>query len=76
MEGILRGEVVEFDERRGTGTVVTDGGGTHPFHCTAVADGSRNVPVGVAVHFRLVAGHLGRWEATDLVPIPQAGLGP
>jgi len=69
VDGILRGEVVEFDGERGTGTVASADGRTHPFHCTAVADGSRTVEVGTVVDFRVVPGHLGCWEATDLVPV-------
>jgi len=50
---------------------VTDGGDgrVHPFHCTAIAGGSRRIAPGTAVSFVLVAGHLGELEARDLVPL-------
>lgn len=62
------GVVTEFDEGVGLGTVTDDGGQSHPFHCTAIADGSRTIPVGIRVRFHLVPGRQGRWEAADLVP--------
>jgi cold shock CspA family protein len=64
----VAGGVATFDEDRGLGTVVTDDGRFLPFHCTAIADGSRTIVVGTRVAFSVVAGHLGRWEATGLVP--------
>jgi hypothetical protein len=46
--------------------VRAEDGSQHWFHCTAIADGTRTIDVGAPVIFRLAAGHLGRWEATDL----------
>jgi cold shock CspA family protein len=66
--GEAHGSVSAFDEERGTGTVRGDDGTQLFFHCTAIADASRRVSVGQAVRFRVVAGHLGRWEASDLRP--------
>ena len=66
--GPATGEVVEFDDPRGLGVVRSDAGDDLPFHCTAVADGSRSIPIGTRVRFRVVAGRLGRWEAGDLRP--------
>lgn len=63
------GIVTAFDADRGLGTVAEPGGPELPFHCTAVADGSRRIEVGVRVSFRTVAGHLGRMEARELVPM-------
>ena len=60
------GEVVAFDDPRGLGVVRADGGGDLPFHCTAIADGSRTIAVGARVRFRVVPGRLGRWEADQL----------
>lgn len=54
-----------FDDATGLG-VLESGGDTWPFHCTALADGSRTVAVANAVDFVLRAGHHGRWEATDV----------
>jgi cold shock CspA family protein len=63
------GTVTGFDADRGLGTVADDAGGELPFHCTAVADGSRRVEVGTRVAFTTAAGHLGRVEAKGIVPI-------
>lgn len=63
------GLVVAFDEARGLGVVRADGGGEVPFHCTAIADGTRTIAVGRAVRFRVVPGRLGRWEADALAPV-------
>ena len=68
-----RGTVVAFDEARGLGTVRRDDGPSgpveYPFHCTAVADGSRTIAVGTAVTWRVAAGRMGRWEAIAIVPV-------
>ena len=41
-----QGTVVEFDDPRGLGVVRADDGFDYPFHCTAIADGSRTITVG------------------------------
>ena len=67
--GRVAGRVEAFDDPRGYGTVVAgDGGGPWFFHCTAIADGTRTIEVGAPVSFEVVAGHQGRYEATDLRP--------
>jgi cold shock CspA family protein len=38
-----------------------------PFHCTAIADGTRRIDVGRRVAFAVAPGNLGRWEATAIV---------
>ena len=53
--------------RVASATVTADDGTAYPFHCTAIADGTRTIAVGTAVRFEVVAGRLGRWEAADLV---------
>jgi cold shock CspA family protein len=63
------GAVESFDEPRGLGAVRADDGVVFPFHCTAVADGSRTIAVGQAVRFTIVAGNLGRWEAAHITPL-------
>jgi cold shock CspA family protein len=63
----LTGRVTEFDEDVGLGVITGDDGATYPFHCTAVADGSRTIDVGATVSFEVVPGHLGRWESTGIV---------
>lgn len=66
--GVRRGQVIEFDDPRGLGTVLSDEGVTYPFHCANIADGSRHVEVGARLVWRVVPGRLGRWEAADLRP--------
>ena len=63
------GTVVEFDDPRGIGIVRDAAGHEYPFHCTAVADGSRTIPVGVTVRYVVRAGHLGRYEAREISPV-------
>ena len=57
------GTVTSFDEPRGLGEITAEDGTTYPFHCTAIADGSRTIPEGAPVRFEVVPGRLGRWEA-------------
>lgn len=66
--GDHRGTVSAFDDPRGLGEVTTADGQVFPFHCTAIADGSRTIEAGTAVTFELVAGRMGCWEATRLAP--------
>jgi cold shock CspA family protein len=69
VDGPRRGTVVTFDPARGLGEVVDGDGHRFPFHCTAIADGSRTIPVGAAVVFLIGPGHQGRWEARSLQPV-------
>ena len=62
------GRVRAFDEARGLGEVETTGGVRYPFHCTAIADGSRRIAVGAVVVFEIGAGPLGTTEARHLRP--------
>lgn len=71
--GGAQGVVESFDDPRGLGVVRADGGVAYPFHCTAVADGSRTIGVGERVAFRVAPGRMGRWEATDLRPADAGG---
>ncbi|CAN5709756.1 hypothetical protein BH20ACT2_BH20ACT2_11050 [soil metagenome] len=64
--GTRTGTVTTFDEHKGYGTVTDGDGSAWFFHCTAIADGSRTIPAGADVRFAVIAGRLGRWEATDL----------
>ena len=70
VDGTLDGAVASFDEAGGYGTVATSGpdAGSWFFHCTAIADGSRVIAEGAPVQFEVVAGRLGRFEATNLRP--------
>ncbi len=68
-----RGTVASFDDPRGLGVVRSDAGVDYPFHCTAIADGTRTIAEGARVAFRVAAGRQGRWEAVDIRPEPPAG---
>lgn len=61
----MDGEVVTFADD-GWGVVRGVDGAEHPFHCTAIADGTRRIEPGTAVTFDLVPGRQGRWEAAGL----------
>jgi cold shock CspA family protein len=72
------GHVVDYDERRGLGTVAADpvpgagDPGPFRFHCTAIADGSRSIEPGLAVAFSVVASHGGGREAVAVTKLPAA----
>jgi cold shock protein len=68
MKDTYSGHVVRFDEHRGRGEVEVAAGLRYPFHCTAIADGSRAISDGAAVEFRLVIGPLGALEAETIRP--------
>jgi cold shock CspA family protein len=61
--------VSHYDDDAGLGTVEAGGAMRYPFHCTAIADGSRHIDAGVRVRFVLAPGHAGRIEARELVPL-------
>ncbi len=61
---------MEFDEHRGLGTVRGDDGRQLAFHCTSIADGSRQIDADTKVVFTVAAGHLGCWEAAEVSPVP------
>ena len=63
-----RGTVAEFDPARGTGLVEGDDGARLAFHCTQIADGTRDIAVGTAVVYDVVPGSLGAWEAGAVEP--------
>jgi cold shock CspA family protein len=65
----VEGTVIAFDDRRGLGAVRADDGRELPFHCTRIVGGRRTVPVGARVAFAVVPGHLGRWEADEVVQL-------
>lgn len=60
------GKVIAFDSKRGLGEIQGDDDRTYPFHCTKIADGTREIPVGIAVEFTVAPGPLGRWEAVEI----------
>jgi len=57
-----RGVVTAFDERRGLGTIESDGR-AYAFHTTQIGDGTRAIRIGQAVDFVVVPGRRGDWEA-------------
>jgi cold shock CspA family protein len=63
------GTVGAFDREVGLGEVRAGDGRLYPFHCTEIADGTRDIAVGAEVTFVLVAGHRGTREARGLVSI-------
>ena len=63
---MVEGTVVAFDSRRGLGEIRGGDDLVYPFHCTKIADGSREIPVGAAVEFAVAPGPLGRWEAVEI----------
>ena len=62
----VRGTVTTFDRSVGLGEITRDDGMIVPFHCMVIADGSRDIPIGVDVEFELMC-KLGRYEATRIV---------
>ena len=62
------GIVSEFDDAVGLGTITTDGGTVYPFHCTAIADGTRTIATGTAVEFETRPSRHGTWEAAAIAP--------
>lgn len=64
------GTVTAFDDAVGTGEVTLgDEALVVPFHCTAIAGGSRTIDVGAAVAVTLSATALGVVEAARLTPV-------
>lgn len=66
-EVLHSGRVGEFDRARGLGLIHGDDGCRYPFHCAAVADGTRQIEPGAVVHFQVSAGLLGRYEARRII---------
>ena len=64
----MRGVVSDFDDHRGVGTIQGDDGTAYFFHCTAIADGTRTIPIKTPVTFEIVPGRGGQWEAADVRP--------
>jgi cold shock CspA family protein len=62
----MDGLVSAFDSHRGLGEIKGADGRIYPFHCTKIADGSREISVGVTVEFAVAPGPLGRWEAVEI----------
>lgn len=65
----LTGHVEKFDKDAGIGEVRGSDGERYGFHCTEIADGTRNIAVGAEVAFVSAPGHIGIREARALVPV-------
>ena len=65
----MTGEVADFDDQKGYGTIRRADGAEVFFHCTRIADGTRTIDVGAPVTFDLVPGHHGRDEAANVTPV-------
>ena len=65
---VTSGVVVAFDGAVGLGTVRAGDGVELGFHCTQIADGTRDIPVGAIVEFVVRPGRHGHWEAGSLRP--------
>ena len=72
MKDFYLGRIAVYDEKRGLGEVEAAGGLRYPFHCTAILDGTRFVAEGADVEFTVVAGPLGRYEASAIRKINRA----
>jgi cold shock CspA family protein len=68
----MTGTVTAFDAVVGLGTITpTSGSGgaaALPFHCVAIADGSRVIEVGTVVDYAVIP-KLGRYEAWAIRPV-------
>ena len=62
------GVVADFDSAVGLGHVASEDGILRLFHCIEIADGTREIAVGVSVSFFAVQ-RFGYHEAADLRPI-------
>lgn len=60
--------MASFDAAVGLGHLVDSAGGSWPFHCVSIRDGSRTIEVGVPVAFVSAFCTLRR-EAVDLTPV-------
>ncbi|MGH9178445.1 MAG: cold shock domain-containing protein [Acidimicrobiales bacterium] len=63
-----RGRVAEYDDHKGYGYLATEDGDHVFFHCTAIADGTRTIPVGIDVDYDPVTDPRGKPEAANIRP--------
>jgi cold shock CspA family protein len=73
--GVRIGRVAAYDAGRGLGTIRDEQGG-HPFHCTAITDGSREIEEGEAVAFVLRPHQAGVIEARSVTKLSDQGEEP
>ena len=69
---IRLGSVASYDGHRGWGEVIDRADGArYGFHCTVIDGGAREIAEGTAVAFLVGPGGPGRWEAVQVVELPQ-----
>lgn len=64
----ISGTVTAFDFNIGLGDIESLSGQRWIFHCTQIADGTRDIDTGKEVTFVIRSGAPGRWEACDIQP--------
>lgn len=62
----LRGVVEKFEFSTGLGVIVADNENRYPFHCIAIADGTREIEVDTRVSFEVFPALAGRVEAVSI----------
>ena len=62
----MRATITLFDAKRGDGELESENGQLYWFHCVEIADGSRDIDVGVAVDMVPRVGLRGRDEASQI----------
>ena len=61
--------MADYDDHKGYGWLDTGDGERLFFHCTAIADGSRTIPVGIEVSYEPVTDPRGKPEAAAVRPL-------
>ncbi len=61
------GTVTDWQDAEGYGEITATDGASYFFHCTALADGTRQTELGATYSFTPVPGRLGRFEASNMV---------
>lgn len=64
-----RGRVADYDDHKGYGWLDTGDDDRLFFHCTAIADGTRTISVGIEVEYEPVTDPRGKPEAAAVRPI-------
>jgi cold shock CspA family protein len=67
----IRGSVESFDERRGDGRLISEGGESFYFHCVDIADGTRTIGAGERVTALRAVGHVGHDEAVNIMKVSE-----
>jgi cold shock CspA family protein len=62
---VISGQITEFDEAKGLGTVTAENGTAYVFHVIEIVDGTRTIDVGQAVRFQPLA-KFGSYQACKI----------